>query len=383
MNILLITEFFPTKNCHFTGGVETRTFFTAKYLAVKNKVIVIARKKLNEPEFQKNGNLHIYRLGPETKQAEASFVSIFPRIYFVIQSCFLGLRKNIDIVEGSNFICLLPTFLIGLGKKIPKIAWYPDLYGSEWVKNFGLLTGIFGWLLEKTGLLLPWDHVIALSKVTKQKLIKRGIKENKITVVYAGIDFNFINKIKSIKSENPKICCIARLVPYKNIDLLIQAVFMLKKKISQVECLIIGNGPQEKNLQRLSRNLQMEKNIFFQKNLSYTDVIKNLKSSWLLCLPSKIEGFGLVTIEAVAAGLPFLIADIAINKEITQNLGGLYFKNGDKEDLAKELERLLKDGNLREDLIKKGKNLLNFYSWEKAGRETLEVYKKIINSISF
>jgi len=173
MKILLITEFFPNEKKNFSGGVEVRTYYLAKYLAKKNEVTVICRRRKNEFVKEQLENVKIIRLGKQIDKVEANFYSIFSRLIFIIQSFHFGLKQKADLIEGSNFICLISAFFTAKIKRIPAIAWYPDIYGNEWIKNFGILTGSFGLFLENIGLLLPWNHIIALSEQTKKKLIKR------------------------------------------------------------------------------------------------------------------------------------------------------------------------------------------------------------------
>jgi len=374
MKILLITEFFPDKKCKFSGGVEARAFYTALYLAKKHQVVVISRRKEGESANEENQSLRIIRLGKENSYTEANFLSIIPRFIFIIQSLIIGLKYKVDLIEGSNFICLIPSYLISLFQKKPAIAWYPDVYGNEWIKNFDFITGSFGWLLEKIGLILPWAHVIALSEQTKKKLISNGINEKKISVVYGGVDVDFIRNIKAVKSKEFTICCISRLVAYKNIDCLIRAISLIKLKFPHIKCIIIGKGPEKKRLVSLSKQLLVAENIDFKQNMPYEELMKLLKSSQVFCLPSRIEGFGLTTIEALAANTPFVIADTKINWEITKRKGGIFFKNGSHKDLANKIIRILTFHNLDKNIIKETNDILKFYSWEKIACLTEKVY---------
>lgn len=378
MKILLITEFFPGKEKYFSGGVEVRTFFIAQNLATHHRITVLCRKKKGEKSNERYGNLIITRFGKETEDFDASFFSIIPRFIFMIWAFIKGLKVDFDLVEGSNFICLIPAYFIGFFKKKPQIAWYPDIYGFAWFNNFPPLTAFSGWLIEKIGLLLPWQKIIALSQQTKNKLIKAGIKAQKIKVIYGGVEVDYLKKISVKKFKNPTVCCIARLVSYKNVEDLIQAIKQIKEKIPLIKCFIIGKGPEEKKLKKLTSKLNLTENIIFRKDLNYLALIKYLKKSQVFCLPSKIEGFGLVTIEALACGTPFIISDIPINREITKNKGGLYYSLAKKGDLALKIISLLKNENKRKKILKGSSNIIKEYRWENISQQTLEAYKEAI-----
>ena len=85
MRILLVTEFYSSLTRPiFSGGVETRTFFVAKYLAQRHQVIVIARKRKGEKRIETRGNLKIYRLGSDVNNLAATVLSLFKRSFFII-----------------------------------------------------------------------------------------------------------------------------------------------------------------------------------------------------------------------------------------------------------------------------------------------------------
>lgn len=353
MKILLVTEFFPqNKKRIFTGGVEARTYYLWKYLKQNHSVEVISR--------------------PAT-QVSVSFLSVFSRLIFIIEAIIKGISCNADIVEGSNFVSYIPAFIIAKIKKIPAVAWYPDVFIGSWIQKFGFV-GIFGEITERISLALPWDHIIALSNQTKHKLIKAGINAKKISVVYAGIDKNEMVSIKIKKNNNPTLICISRLVSYKRVGDLIKAFSIVRKKISNTNLIIIGTGPQEKKLKQFAKKLNL-KNITWKKHVTRKNLLKHLKQSHLLCHPSIVEGFGLVTLEALTSGVPYINADITINREITHNgKGGLLFKPKNPGSLAKQIIMLLTNKQLYKKKIIEGKQLLSRYSWKKSAQETRIIY---------
>lgn len=378
MKILFITEFFPDLNLlNFSGGVETRTYFIAKNLSKKHKVIILSRRKKGEKKAEEIGNLKIYRLGKEILNIEAKFSSVFSRFNFIIQSFIYSFKIKADLVEGSNFVSFPSAWFIGLIKNIPKIAWYPDLLGNEWFKNFDFLTGLTGLISENIGLLFPWSRVIALSQETKKKLLKAGINKGKIDVIYGGVDFHFSRQINK-KFERPTICTISRLVPYKNIDCLIKAISMVKQKIKNISLIIIGKGPEEMKLKKLVQDLRIVENVQFKKDLTYKNLLSILSKSKIFSLPSEIEGFGLATIEAVGLGVPYIISDIPINHEVTKGKGGLFFIKNNTEDLSKKIIKLTEDKDLYSKLKKETRELVSSYSWQEISRQTELVYEKAI-----
>ena len=105
-----------------------------------------------------------------------------------------------------------------------------------------------------------------------------------------------------------------------------------------------------------------------------------LKQAHIFCLPSVVEGFGLATIEAASCQTPYIITDIKVNKEITDNAkGGLIFKRKNIEDLKEKLIILLKDKNLYQQKQKQGLILARKYDWQKIATQTEKIYLKTLD----
>ena len=351
MKLLFLTEFFP-RNRHliFTGGVEARVYYIVK-LAKKNfqvKVISSSSSKISATPF-----------------------SVFSRIYYLFYSFIKALTSDFDIVEASNFVSYLPAFFAAKIKGKKAIAWIPDVLDQDWWQ-FGPIVGLLGYILEKISLMLNWDHIISLSHSTKNKLIKKGINKNKITVVHGAIEPKEFNFKKPPKFHQFTIICIARLVKTKQIKDLIVAF----SKIDKARLIIIGHGPLENELKQLTEKLEISSKVNFQKNLTRIQLINTLHRSHLFSLPSTVEGFGLVTIEAMTAGLPAVLADIPVNQEITRKgQGALFFKPSDPNDLAKKILKLKNNPQLYKTKQIQGKKLASSYSWKKIYQQTKKVYE--------
>lgn len=382
MKILLVTDFFPTgKNLTFSGGVEARTFFIAKYLSRKNEVNVICSRQPNLPKEENMFGFTVNRVGPVLNYTSGApnYLDVPKRIKFMFDAISFGKKLDIEIVDGGNFNGHLIARQIASSKKIPCVYWYPDVFIGQWVKTSGLIGGFGGWLLEKINLTRSADHFIAISDVTKKKLLEQSVGENKITKIPCGVEAKeFEKKVK--KANPPTIISISRLVGYKNIKDLLLAFALLLKKGYILKLKIIGNGPKKRELVRLAKAIKILRNTQFIESLPRKRLIKELKSSKIFCLPSSVEGFGISVIEAAAAGIPYVISNIKVFKELTKDgKGGLIFKLGNIKDLTNNIESLLKERNLYSQKHQELENLIKLYNWKDISNETLKVYKLLIN----
>ncbi|MDP2649733.1 MAG: glycosyltransferase family 4 protein [bacterium] len=375
MKILFITEFFPTgKDLKFSGGVEARNFFLAKNLAKKHKVYVLTSKLPGTKKREKLSSFEVFRVG-NIRSYDATANNVIQRIKFIISAIKFANTLDIDLVDSSNFVTHFAAKIVSFRKKIPHIAWYPDVWIGSWIKIAGI-SGVLGEILERTNLLLGANAYIAISKETASKLKKNT--NRKVYVIACGVDQKEFAKT-SPKFKNNTIICISRLAKYKNIRTLIIAFAHLSTKVKNVKLLIVGVGPEGNSLKELTKTLNIKNKVNFLSNLSRRELVEKIKSSHIFSLPSFVEGFGIATIEACAAGIPYVNSNIPTQKEITQNgVGGFLVDPDEPMEFSEKFQQLLKNKKLYSKKSKEAKKLAIRYNWEEISRETEKIYEKII-----
>lgn len=109
-------------------------------------------------------------------------------------------------------------------------------------------------------------------------------------------------------------------------------------------------------------------------------MIKILKKSHVFALPSITEGFGMVIIEAIACGLPYVASDIPPLREVTNGgIGGLLCKPKNYKDLAVNIKTLLTENSSpRTNLMKDVNRYIEKYDWMQAAYEAEKWYKKLL-----
>ena len=376
MKILLVSEFFPTgKDLRFSGGVEARTFFLAKHLAKRHQIYVIASRSLTDSKVEKMFGFTVYRVGPRRSYI-STVGDLAKRVYFIKDAISFGNTLDVEIVDGSNFITHLIARIIATRKKISSVAWYPDVWIGSWFKNAGLL-GIFGEILERLNLFLGFDSYIAISKETAKKLKKR-IKD-RIYIIPCGVDHEEF-KTTAKKFSKPTIICISRLAKYKNLKTLILAFAHLSVKINNARLIIIGVGHEHSSLKSLVKALKISPKVKFLSNLPRKQLISLIKSSHVFTSPSLVEGFGIATIESAACGLPYVISDIAVHREITRGgQGGFLVNPHDAISFSKRFLDLLKDETLYKVKGRQAQDLAKTYNWEQIAKETESIYFRSIS----
>jgi len=372
VKIVIVTEFFPkSEKVEIRGGVEARAFHVAKQLAKTHDVTVLTTREHGTEKKDEFLGIEVLRLGKERKYSQKG--SLVERLSFIMEGG--KIKGEFDVVDGYNFISYPLAWKIAQRNGAPAVATYHEVWLGRWVKNIGI-SGILGELLERYVLSRSWDKFIAVSRFTENKLEERGILKEGIEVIPNGIEINEYRKTKVKKFPVPTICCISRLVEYKHVNDLLNALAIVKKDIPEVRCKIIGTGPEEKRLKSLAIKLNLQKNVEFLGFVEdHGDVVRILKASHVFCLPSVVEGFGLVLLEAMASQVPYVASEIEPLVETTNRKGGLFFKPRDHRDLANKLLQLLKHKKLQRDFAKKGFRQAKRYDWESITTKIEDVYK--------
>ncbi|MDB5160732.1 MAG: glycosyl transferase family 1 [Candidatus Saccharibacteria bacterium] len=224
------------------------------------------------------------------------------------------------------------------------------------------------------------SHVIVPSNYVKDDVVKyTGINPDKVVVTYEAAD-KISESPKQVDSLAGKkfIMYIGRPTPHKNLERLIEAFSILKEE--KPEMLLALAGRTDANYERI-------KHLVGKKNLSnsvvFTGFVTEGQLRWLYenteayIFPSLSEGFGLPGLEAMAQGAPVVSSNATCLPEIYGDAAH-YFNPLDVEDMAAKISEVIDDDDLRSKLVKNGQAQESKYSWDHMAKQTLEVYKSVL-----
>ncbi len=211
-----------------------------------------------------------------------------------------------------------------------------------------------------------------------------GVLEERVRVIYNAVEemprdlgTNVdIRKQLGLAENDQVIMTSGRLVPWKGIDQLIRVVARLDQ---QITLLIVGAGPEKKNLSDVAETLKVTDRVKFLGKVDRNQVLSYLKASNIFVLNTRYEGFSHVLLEALMVGTPVITTPVCGNPElITHNLNGMLVECNNPEALAQQIAGLLCDTALQSQLIKEGKTALQRYSWERLLQETIRVINGVM-----
>lgn len=377
MRILLIANRFPyTSEGDFRGSIEARTYFAARALAREHEVTVIASGEDDRIQESFQG-IRIVRCGSARSFSERG--AVLHRFRFLYSVLRASRACSADVVEGTSLLAYEAAQRVAKQQRIPAVCTYHDLWLGEWRQNIGGLPGLLGYYYERRALRFPWTKIIAVSTTTRAKLIEQGIPSERIDVIPNGVPTEHL-PVGLERFDQPTVITVSRLVKYKRINDVIDAVAELRKQIPNIRLFIVGSGPERRALQVKVRERKLEDAVLFHGFIpKFGDVLKLVAQSHVLCSPSVVEGFGLVTVEAMAVGTPYVATDIPATNEVTQNgVGGVLYPPGSIPDLVSGLRAILTDRSYGDKLGMVGRNfVLEQYSWDRISDELCNAYRTL------
>lgn len=322
----------------------------------------------------KENNITLHAISPYYPLYKGKRRSIKQGILFGLH-CLNLIKEEWDVIEVDHmpYFPLFFTKIVCILKGKKMVATWHEVWGrTYWVKYLGLL-GYLSAFIESLTVWLP-DTFISVSDHTTRRLIDMySVPKSKIVIVPNGIHYSYIQSIPA----SPHTCDIfyaGRLLAHKNVNVLLDAIAILVKKNPTLCAIIIGNGPERKNLHKKAEALGLEKNITFIDFLPHhEDLFAYMKSSKVFVLPSTREGFGLAVLEANACGIPAIVIDHASNaaRDLITKATGATIKL-DPEQMASQIEYFLTNQLDREKMMRSAEK----YRWSKLTREVINAYKR-------
>ncbi len=217
--------------------------------------------------------------------------------------------------------------------------------------------------------------ILVPSNFVKEQLINDcKVSKNNIVVTHEAVDDKILsigNKI-SKKIGFPYLFYVGNAHPHKNIERLIKAFLILKKKYIHLQLILAGSDHYF--WQRIKQEFQ-DIGIIYAGQISDEQLVAYYKNAKAFVLPSFEEGFGIPLLEAMSCSCPVVSSKAGSLKEVGGD-AALYFDPAKPDDMVKKISSVLDDEKIRQKLIEKGLKRYKQFSWKKLAEKTLEVYTR-------
>ncbi len=206
------------------------------------------------------------------------------------------------------------------------------------------------------------DLILANSESTYQKLVELGAEPRRLRLHYETFDYRRFARPNGHMPGSDKglvLLTVARLVPEKGLEYALRAFRALKDLHPEMPITyrILGSGPLEDDLRKLARELGIESRVVFAGIGDSNRVKQELQKAHLFLLPSVQEAFGVVLLEAQAAGVPIVASNVGgIPEAVMPGRSALLSQPGDVEDIARKLDYLIQHPEIRAVMAEAGQS---------------------------
>lgn len=379
------------------GGTERATYYLSKELVANGHQVyvvttnsssssdeiiadykIIKRKTANYPSNEKISGINVYRFPYLSFWNMSCPIISLPMIFFNLD-CFdiihlqgLNMTSNstllscITSLKGRQYIITTHGVAELLARKDHSLLYTLNLY------------------LKKA------ERIIALCNYEAKNLVSLGVPEDKIVIIPNGVDLKrFKNKpnYEQIELFRKKyalnklvVLYVGRVAGNKGLEILIQAALSFKNEA--ISFIIVGPIFDKNYFDNLSSLLEiygLNKKFLFTGWLPDSQVVDLYFLADIFVFPSLVDTFGLVNLDAMAAGKPIIATSTGgVPEVVIDGETGIIVKPGDYLELSKALRKLVVDEPLRKYMGEKGKYLARYnYSWENICNKTLSLYRQL------
>jgi len=211
------------------------------------------------------------------------------------------------------------------------------------------------------------ERIICDSNDVRRILINQyRIRPERIVVIPIGVNKRQFCPISRVQKIPDSLLYVGRIAKRKGVDFLIKAMALVVKQNPNARLFIAGTGKGVSGLNKYIRKRGLENNVEFLGYVTENDLNELYNKVMCAVIPSMFEGFGLTTIEAMAAGTPVIATNVDSLREIVEhNVNGLLVEYGDIPMLAEQIVSLLGNENKRGLFIQSGQEKIKaIYNWD-------------------
>jgi glycosyltransferase involved in cell wall biosynthesis len=355
-----------------TTGGDITLWENARYLAsIGHDVTFVAASYAGAPSSEVLDGIKVVRLGGLHSLWFQTFV------YYLSHG-----RGRFDVVVAEGFG----------GSRIPRLAplYVREPIITEWhqvhralfaVQYPRILNGPLNLLERITALVHRNTLVRAGTEEWKRAFPSIGFKPENVFVVPVSIREEWLAGSTGHVTLESKVLWIGKLRRYKCADHPIRAMAEVVKQIPDARLTLAirhDDLKYERELISLVEELHLTASVEFRFNVSEGEKRELLRSARVLVVPSVVEGFGIVVLEANACGVPVIASSGVPEGAVRDEINGLRYPFGDIAALASAMCRVLQDDQLHARLSQSGLEFARGFAWSRVGARFADVVEKAV-----
>ena len=380
MKILVLVFHFPPIS---GGGVVVITDIINKFAELGNDVTVIT------PDLKWDGE----QFNPEINSKIKVIRTITPshtKIKIAARRCQSNIKKKaIEIGELDNFdfiftifhpFHLVPKAAVEAGKKlnIPSIIKVDDAIYQKVSGIKSIQRRIEKMINGKT--LRSGTKILVSNNDTKKVVINEyNVKSENISIVPNGVDLSLFKT--NIKKNPEKIVFAGAMYYHRGLDILLEAIPYVIKKIPNAKFILLGSGGEMNKLKKIVSDKKLEKSVEFTGWINRDKIPQNISDASVGIGPLRLtdvtsRALPIKVLEYMAVSLPVIAKRGTLPLDVLENEKNGYFVD-DVEDLVEKIIELLNDPKKVENMGIQSSNMVQKFSWNNVVTDIIENVKKI------
>lgn len=384
--IVVFSPFYPPH----IGGLESHAREFNEYLSQKGVKITVLTPQIpqNAPDWEISGNnIEILRFPAFEPIANYPLPRFWKKAFWEKWQTIL--RKDADIVLSRTrfFFTSLMAWHFSRKKLLP---WVHIEHGSDYARFDGTLKTLAG---------KAYDHLFGrfvlrnsnwniANSAASAKFVRMLSGRDKCDIIYRGVETETIlgapekKSLREHYANIPIIAYVGRLIDGKGVGNLIQALASLKG--TKYHCLIVGDGPQRRRLEKQVSRLRLSSTVQFFGHQPFLEAIGIMKTADIFVNPSYTEGIPTAVIDAALCRKAIVATNVGGTKEIISGKGdGFLIQPGNAGLIREKLQYLLDHPDVRKQC---GENAFHRvrerFDWNVSREKYLELFEKIISDKS-
>jgi glycosyltransferase involved in cell wall biosynthesis len=380
MRIAFVTDaLVPYSN----GGAERRVHELATRLADRHEVHVVTWGFWGDAPAIKRGGVTFHGVGrPQPFYGSDGRRTVREGVSFAARLPRALARLNVDVVDVSA-TPYLPIYGAWVGTRVsrtPLVATWHEYWGAYWHEY--LRSRPLAATLARAGEALSRglaDRRIAVSAFTASRLAGRSPLRWPSEVVGNGVAAHSFAKARPDRKRSDVIF-IGRLIEEKGVGRLLGAIARLSEGLPEIQCVIVGDGPERARLEAQARALGLAGRVSFLGRVEDSRVASLLRASRILVLPSIREGYGIAVVEAQAAGVvPIVVRSplSAAPEQVEDGRDGLVCE-ATEVGIAEAIAALLRDPTRLRRMALEARRSGAARDWDRRAEAIESVYLDVI-----
>lgn len=393
LNVMMLSWEYPPR---VIGGISPHVFFLSKSLAeIGVKVHVVTCDFPGAPDYEVIDGVEVYRID-SYKNPSPDFASWIYLMNMNMQkeaaAIAAKIENKIDVFHAHDW--LVATAGIGL-KHVFRKPLLVTIHSTEMGRRDGVHTQTEKMIHETEAWLTyeAWKVICCSDYMVSHARWVYGLPEDKMVMIPNGVKIQVnkaINKGEEKEfrrtfalPEEKIVLYVGRLVYEKGIHILVNAAPKILEKVD-AKFIIVGSGYMKEQLLDIVKSMNLEHKVLFTGFLEDDVLLKLQKYADVSIVPSLFEPFGIVALEAMAAGSPIVVSDTGgLSEIVDHDSTGVKIYPNDPESLAWGVTKILLDEKysvyLRKNAYKKIKEK---YDWKKIALKTKKIYNSVLGEYS-